>query len=34
MDVLFFDGHVEYWTHERVDLERGVGTGELEHLRN
>jgi hypothetical protein len=34
MIVLFFDSHKEYWTHERVDLERGVGTGELVHLRN
>ncbi|HUT35852.1 MAG TPA: H-X9-DG-CTERM domain-containing protein [Planctomycetota bacterium] len=34
MNVLFFDSHVEWWTHERVDLERGVGTGELVHLRN
>ena len=33
MNVLFFDSHVEWWTHERVDLERGVGTGELVHLR-
>ncbi len=34
MNVLFFDSHVEWWTHERVDLERGVGTGALVHLRN
>jgi len=34
MSVLFFDSHVEWWTHERVDLERGVGMGELVHLRN
>ncbi|MBM4031150.1 MAG: hypothetical protein FJ291_05125 [Planctomycetes bacterium] len=34
MNVLFFDSHVEWWTHERVDLERGVGAGELVHLRN
>ncbi len=34
MNVLFFDSHVEWWTHERVDLERGVGMGELVHLRN
>jgi hypothetical protein len=34
MCILFFDSHVEYWTHEKIDLERGVGTGELVHLRN
>jgi prepilin-type processing-associated H-X9-DG protein len=34
MNVLFFDSHVEFWTHERVDLERGVGAGELVYLRN
>ncbi len=34
MSVLFFDSHVEFWTHTKVDLERGVGTGELVHLRN
>ncbi len=34
MSVVFFDAHVEFWTHERVDLEHGVGTGELVHLRN
>ncbi len=34
MAVLFFDSHVEYWTHTRVDLEHGVGQGELCALRN
>jgi len=34
MAVLFFDSHVEYWTHTRVDLERGVGQGDLVALRN
>lgn len=34
MAVLFFDSHVEYWTHTRVDLERGVGQGDLCALRN
>ena len=36
MQVLFFDSHVEYWTNEKVDLERGVGMRgtELVHLRN
>ena len=32
--VLFFDCHVEFWTQEKVDLERGVGEGELVALRN
>jgi len=34
MAVLFFDSHVEYWRHTRVDLERGVGAGDLCALRN
>jgi hypothetical protein len=36
MGVLFFDSHVEFWTHEKIDLERGVGMqgGELVILRN
>ncbi|MBM4038944.1 MAG: prepilin-type N-terminal cleavage/methylation domain-containing protein [Planctomycetes bacterium] len=34
MNVLFFDSHVEYWTHTRVDLETGVGRGDLCALRN
>ena len=34
MSVLFFDSHVEYWTHTRVDLEIGVGQGELCALMN
>ncbi|HPD14744.1 MAG TPA: hypothetical protein PLE19_07335 [Planctomycetota bacterium] len=34
MGVLFFDSHVEYWTYTRVDLERGVGRGDLCALRN
>ncbi len=34
MAVLFFDSHVEYWTHTRVDLETGVGQGDLCALRN
>ncbi|MBM4039409.1 MAG: hypothetical protein FJ290_12930 [Planctomycetes bacterium] len=34
MSVLFFDSHVEYWTHERVDPETGVGRGDLCALRN
>ncbi len=34
MCVLFFDSHVEYWTNGKADLERGVGSGELVHLRN
>ena len=34
--VLFFDGHKEFWTHEKIDLERGVGLkgGPLWRLRN
>jgi len=34
MAVLFFDSHVEYWTHDKVDLEHGVGQGDLVALRN
>lgn len=34
MSVLFFDSHVEYWTHTRVDLETGVGRGDLCALMN
>jgi prepilin-type processing-associated H-X9-DG protein len=34
MNVLFFDSHVECWTHTRVDLEAGVGQGDLCALRN
>ena len=34
MNVLFFDGHVEFWPHTKVDLEHGVGTGDLLILRN
>lgn len=34
MNVLFFDSHVEYWTRDRVDPERGVGRGELCAMRN
>jgi prepilin-type N-terminal cleavage/methylation domain-containing protein len=34
MAVLFFDSHVEYWTHTRVDLETGIGAGDLCALRN
>jgi prepilin-type N-terminal cleavage/methylation domain-containing protein len=34
MAVLFFDSHVEYWTHTKVNLETGVGTGDLVALRN
>ena len=34
MSLLFFDSHVEYWTHTRVDLELGVGAGDLCALRN
>jgi len=34
MSVLFFDSHVEYWTHTRVDLETGVGAGDLCALQN
>lgn len=34
MSVLFFDSHVEYWTNTKVDLERGVGRGDLCALMN
>jgi len=34
MNVLFFDSHVEFWPPDKVDLEHGVGKGELVHLRN
>jgi len=34
MCVLFFDSHVEFWTPDKVDLERGVGKKELVALRN
>lgn len=34
MNILFFDSHVEYWTHTGVDLEAGVGAGDLCALRN
>jgi len=36
MNVLFFDGHVEFWPNTRVDLLRGVGQKgtELVALRN
>jgi hypothetical protein len=34
MSVLFFDTHADFWTHTKVDLERGVGRGELVALRN
>ncbi len=34
MSVLFFDSHVEYWTHTRVNLEDGVGVGDLCALMN
>ena len=34
MAVLFFDSHVEFWTHTKVNLEQGVGEGELVALRN
>jgi len=34
MGVLFFDSHVEFWRDTKVDLEHGVGTGELLILRN
>ncbi len=33
MSVLFFDSHVEYWTHTRVDLEHGVGMRDTELSR-
>ena len=34
MGILFLDSHIEYWTHTQVDLEHGVGKGELVALRN
>ncbi|MBM4039408.1 MAG: prepilin-type N-terminal cleavage/methylation domain-containing protein [Planctomycetes bacterium] len=34
MNVLFFDSHVEYWTHDKVDAETGVGRGDLCAMRN
>lgn len=34
MAVLFFDSHVDFWTHTKVDLEQGVGRGDLVALRN
>ena len=34
MAVLFFDSHVEFWTHTKVNLERGVGDRDLVALRN
>ena len=34
MNVVFFDSHVEFWPHTKVDLEHGVGAGELLILRN
>ncbi len=36
MNVLFFDSHVEYWTEDQIDPERGVGMKgtRLVHLRN
>jgi len=34
MAVLFFDSHVEFWTHTKIDLEEGVGQGDLVALRN
>ncbi|MBM4042576.1 MAG: DUF4339 domain-containing protein [Planctomycetes bacterium] len=34
MAVLFFDSHIEYWTYTRVDLETGVGAGDLCALKN
>ncbi len=34
MSVLFFDSHVEFWSHTKVDLETGVGRGELCALMN
>jgi hypothetical protein len=36
MSVLFFDSHVEFWTHKKIGLERCVGTkgGPLAWLRN
>jgi hypothetical protein len=34
MAVLFFDSHVEFWTHTKVNLEQGVGEGDLIALRN
>ena len=34
MAVLFFDSHVEFWTHTKVSLLYGVGQGDLVALRN
>ena len=34
MNVIFFDTRVEFWPPDKVDLEHGVGKGELVHLRN
>ena len=34
MFVLFFDSHVDFWTHTKVDLNNGVGQNELVALRN
>jgi len=34
MAVLFFDSHVEFWTHTKVSLLSGVGQGDLVALRN
>ncbi|MBM4032319.1 MAG: hypothetical protein FJ291_11085 [Planctomycetes bacterium] len=34
MSVMFFDSHVEFWTADKVNLERGVGSGDLVALRN
>jgi hypothetical protein len=34
MSILFFDTHADFWTHTRVDLNNGVGNGDLVALRN
>jgi len=34
MNVFFWDIHTEFWSPKRVDLEHGVGKGELLILRN
>jgi len=36
MSVLFFDSHVEFWTHTKINLEEGVGQpgGDLAALKN